>query len=87
VAQKEEDIASFARALADTIRERREHLGMSLTQLGAHSGLSQQSVSYLERLKRLPNIETLLRVSWTLDIALSKLIMQAEKKAALRRSP
>jgi len=56
---------------------------MSLTQLGTAAGLSQQSVSYLERLMRLPNIETLHRIADALDIRLSVLIQEAEKRMGL----
>jgi len=80
VPRQEDHILEFARALAAVIRRRREKLGLSLTQLGIQSGLSQQSVSYLERLKRLPNIETLIKVSGALKMKVSALLAQAEKE-------
>ena len=77
----EEKSAAFGRALATVIRERREEIGMSLTQLGTTAGLSQQSVSYLERLKRTPSIDTLFRVSQALGLSVSSLVKRAEKRA------
>jgi len=83
VPRDENKTSDFVRCLAAVIRERREELGMSLTQLGTAAGLSQQSVSYLERLMRLPNIETLHRIADALDIRLSVLIQEAEKRMGL----
>lgn len=78
--QSEKKRAVFCHALALVIRKRRKELKLSLTQLGVRAGLSQQSVSYIEREMRAPNIETLLMVSWGLDIGLSELIRRAECK-------
>jgi len=90
VPPEEKRIAAFNRALAGVIRRRREELGFSLTQLGTLSGLSQQSVSYIERQKRVPIIETLVRIADALDIPLSVLIELTEKEVCLlhpRKTP
>jgi len=81
VQPSEKKRAAFCHALALVIQKRRKELKLSLTQLGVRAGLSQQSVSYLEREMRSPNIETLLMVSCGLDIELSELIRRAECKA------
>lgn len=56
-----------------------------MTELGTRAGLSQQSISYVERGKRYPNAETLLRIAFALDINLSELIIDAEILAGVRR--
>lgn len=48
-----------------------------MTVLGERAGLSQQSVSYIERGLRIPNLDTLFRLAHALGIDLSDLIAQA----------
>lgn len=76
--QKEDRYPAFHLALTETIRERREGLGLSLTRFGASAGLSQQAVSYLERRMRQPNVETLFRVAESLGMSISELVGEAE---------
>lgn len=71
----------FCRAIARVVKDRREQLGLSMTQVGIRAGLSQQSISYLEREMRIPNVDTLLRVSEALQWNLSELIKKAERRA------
>lgn len=80
--QSEKKRAVFCHALALAIRKRRKELKLSLTQLGVRAGLSQQSVSYIEREMRAPNIGTLLMVADALEVDLSELIRRAEKAVA-----
>lgn len=54
---------------------------MSLTSLAAKAGLSQQSVSYVEREMRVPNLDTLLRITGVLGVNLANVIKRAEKSA------
>ncbi len=51
-----------------------------MTLLGEKTGLSQQAISYIEREMRIPNLDTLLRITNALGIALGDIINQAEKE-------
>ena len=50
-----------------------------MTVLAERAGLSQQSVSYVEREMRIPNLDTLLRIAIALDVDLSQVIAEATK--------
>jgi len=52
-----------------------------MTQLSERAGLSQQSVSYVEREMRIPNLDTLLRITAVLEVDLEKIIARARKQA------
>jgi transcriptional regulator with XRE-family HTH domain len=52
-----------------------------MTVLGQKAGLSQQSVSYIEREMRIPNLDTLLRICGALGMDLADVIRRAEKAA------
>ena len=52
-----------------------------MTALAQAAGLSQQSVSYIERGLRIPNLDTLIRITDALDIELSPIIERAVKSA------
>lgn len=71
-----EDICVRVAAL---LAEERQRKGLSMTQLATGAGLSQPSVSYLERNLRNPNLTTLLRLSDALGLNLGKLIERAVK--------
>jgi len=53
-----------------------------MTVLAQRAGLSQQSVSYVEREMRIPNLDTLLRITGVLDVELDEIIKQARKSVA-----
>jgi transcriptional regulator with XRE-family HTH domain len=59
------------------IRQERLRQNLSMSALAERAGLSQQSVSYIEREMRTPNLETLLRIAKVLKIDLGDLIKQA----------
>ncbi|HAO78364.1 MAG TPA: XRE family transcriptional regulator, partial [Verrucomicrobia subdivision 3 bacterium] len=59
------------------LREERIKRGISMTMLGVKTGLSQQAISYVEREMRIPNLDTLLRISNALGIPLGDIINQA----------
>jgi transcriptional regulator with XRE-family HTH domain len=52
-----------------------------MTVLAERAGLSQQSVSYVEREMRIPNLDTLLRITEVLKIDLGDMIKHANKAA------
>jgi transcriptional regulator with XRE-family HTH domain len=50
------------------IRQERLRQNLSMSALAERAGLSQQSVSYIEREMRTPNLETLLRIAKVLKV-------------------
>lgn len=52
-----------------------------MTVLSERAGLSQPSLSYIERGMRIPNLDTLFRIADALDIDLSAVISQAAAPA------
>ena len=51
-----------------------------MTALSEGAGLSQQSVSYIERGMRVPNLDTLLRITAVLEIDLEVIIARARNE-------
>jgi transcriptional regulator with XRE-family HTH domain len=49
-------------------------------QLAQASGLSQPSISYIERGLRIPSLDTLYRIAAALDVDLSNLIKKAMRR-------
>jgi transcriptional regulator with XRE-family HTH domain len=68
--------------VASTLRAERVKKGLSMTALSERAGLSQQSVSYIEREMRVPNLDTLLRITEVLKIDLEVVIARARKEAS-----
>ena len=67
------------------LREERIKRGISMTMLGVKTGLSQQAISYMEREMRTPNLDTLLRVSHALEIALGDVINKSHRKISKKK--
>lgn len=63
--------------IARRIKGERERKGLTMTDLGKLCGLSQQSISYIERGKRIPNLDTLLLIADALGTKLSALAANA----------
>jgi transcriptional regulator with XRE-family HTH domain len=74
---------SICSHVARLLREERLRQNLSMTLLAERAGLSQQSVSYVEREMRIPNLDTMLRIAEVLKIDLGDLIKRA-KKAAMK---
>jgi transcriptional regulator with XRE-family HTH domain len=55
-----------------------------MTVLSERAGLSQQSISYVEREMRIPNLDTLLRIAEVLEVDLSDVINRASKQTAAK---
>ncbi len=53
-----------------------------MTVLAAKAGLSQQSVSFVERQLRTPNLDTLLRICDALQVDLGELISDALRQSS-----
>lgn len=65
--------------IARIFREEREASGLSMSAVAESAGLSQQMVSYVEKRTRKPSIETLLRLSWALDLDPADVLRRALK--------
>ena len=65
--------------VARLLREERLKQKLSMTVLAARAALSQQSVSYVEREMRIPNLDTLLRITAVLGVELHEIIKQARR--------
>jgi len=76
----------FKRVIRGELREHRTSLGLSMNRLAEESGLSQQTISYLERGLRQPSLESLARICDALGIPLSDFIRQAEEKCIANSS-
>ena len=50
-----------------------------MTLLSERAGLSQQSISYVERGMRIPNLDTLLRITAVLGLDLGDVIKRANR--------
>jgi transcriptional regulator with XRE-family HTH domain len=72
-------------ALAKLLSAERQRQGLSMNELAARAGLSQQMVSYVEREMRNPTINTLLRITRVLEIDLADLIRAAIQQATHRK--
>ena len=70
---------SVCSKVAKLLKAERLRQNLSMTVVARRAGLSQQSVSYLEREMRMPTLDTLLRVADVLNIALEDIIADARK--------
>ena len=70
---------TLCQKVAAQLQAERLRQGLSMTVLGERAGLSQQSVSYMERGLRIPNLDTLFRIADALGIELSAVIAAATK--------
>lgn len=64
------------------LRDAREKRGVSMNVLAQKCGLSQSSISLIERGLRVPNLDTLLRIAEVLDVNLGKVIQEALREAS-----
>ena len=71
--------------MARILRRERLKQNLSMTALSSQAGLSQQSVSYIERGMRIPNLDTLLRITDVLKIDLEAIIREARKRSTGQR--
>jgi DNA-binding XRE family transcriptional regulator len=67
--------------VARILKEERERCGLSLNVLAQKSGLSRQTLSYVEQEVQNPTLDTLLRITSALEVDLEKIIAQARKRA------
>ena len=55
---------------------------LSLNLLAEKAGLSRQTVSYVEQEVQSPSLDTLLRITWALEVDLEKIVARARKLAS-----
>ena len=78
-------VKAICKRVALLVKTERERKPLSMTVLAERTGLSQPSISYIERSKRVPNLETLLLISDALGIELSVILAEATKPAKQKR--
>lgn len=67
------------KTMGETMREKREELGWSLTQLGARSGLHENTIAGYEKDEHLPGLFNLVVLADTLGIGLDEYIGRSVK--------
>lgn len=77
--KKDKDRDAICLEVARLLRERRERLGFSMSEVAQRAGISQQMVSYVERGMRNPTLDTLLRVCDALELNPAALLQKALK--------
>jgi transcriptional regulator with XRE-family HTH domain len=75
------DYRALCLRVAALLQKERERQEVSMTVLSERAGLSQPSLSYIERGMRIPNLDTLLRIADALGIELSSVLAEATKTA------
>jgi transcriptional regulator with XRE-family HTH domain len=70
--------------VARLLKAERERRGISLNLLAEKAGLSRQTISYVEQEVQSPTLETLLRITWALEVDLEKIIARARKLASAK---
>ena len=71
--------------VARILRDERRKRNLSMTALAERAGLSQQSVSYVERGMRIPSLDTLLRIAEVLELDLGKILIRARQSTEYPR--
>ena len=67
--------------VARVLKEEREKRDLSLKALAKKSGISRQTISYVEQEVQSPSLDTLLRITSALGVDLAKIIARAQKRA------
>ena len=78
-------VKATCKRVALLLKKERERKPLSMTVLAERTGLSQPSISYIERSKCVPNLETLIIISDALGVELSDIIAEATKPAKQKR--
>jgi transcriptional regulator with XRE-family HTH domain len=67
--------------VANLLKEEREKRNLSLKLLAEKSGVSRQTISYVEQEVQSPSLDTLLRITSAMGVDLAKIIARAQKRA------
>jgi len=70
----------FQKVLAEIIKEQRENQGKSITLISAEIGMTKSMWRDLEREIKDPQLTTIWRIAEALDIPLSTIILELEKR-------
>ena len=66
--------------VAEILRSERNDQNLSLTRLAEGASLSRQAVSYIEQGRRVPTLDTLLRITRVLKLDAAEVIRRASGK-------
>jgi transcriptional regulator with XRE-family HTH domain len=66
--------------LGQVIQRRRRKAGLSWRTLGRLCGVSHNTIRNLERGERSTRLDIIERIAWALDLPLSRLIREAERR-------
>jgi DNA-binding XRE family transcriptional regulator len=75
-------IEAVSSQVALVLKEEREKRDLSLKALAKKSGISRQTISYVEQEVQSPSLDTLLRITSALGADLAKIIARAQKRTA-----
>jgi transcriptional regulator with XRE-family HTH domain len=78
-----DEIVQVQKECAKLLMEHRLRKGLSMTALAAKAGVSQQMVSFIERGKRKPTLDVLLRICFAMQISLAEVLEKALRKSKL----
>jgi transcriptional regulator with XRE-family HTH domain len=67
------------------LREERERRGLSKYAVSAQCGITQQTISYMERGLRHPSFETILRIADGIGVNLEDILKKARSTANVKR--
>jgi transcriptional regulator with XRE-family HTH domain len=67
------------------LREERERRGLSKYAVSAQSGITQQTISYMERGLRHPSFETILRIADGIGVNLEDILKRARSAANAKK--
>lgn len=65
--------------VARSLQQERVAKELSMTRVAEGAGLSRQMISFVESGKRVPTLDTLLRIAMALEIDLSEVIREAQR--------
>jgi ribosome-binding protein aMBF1 (putative translation factor) len=71
--------SAISDAFSKVVKKHRERQGLSRAALAQKAGLHQTYIGLLEREKRSPNLDTAKAIAGALDLALAKMISEAER--------
>lgn len=71
-------VDAIGAAVLRLLKERREELGISGSQLADRAGLNQSAISLLDRGLRNPTLDTLLRIAAVLEVNLGEVLIRAQ---------
>ena len=79
---KDQERDAIVQQVVRALCNERKKQQISMNQLAAKAGISQSMVSLVEREKRSPTLDTLLRIAESLEVDLGKIISRARKSTS-----